>query len=48
MEMLDWSCDQWTSATVTEKMNILEKMKRKKAKWIGHILHVQNVLMKER
>jgi hypothetical protein len=25
--------------TVTEKRNILEKMKIKKAKWMGHILH---------
>jgi len=37
--------------TVKEKRNILEKIKRKKAKWIGHILQrntFQNMLLKER
>jgi uncharacterized protein YbaP (TraB family) len=39
-DQLDWSCvtNEQVLQTVKEKRNITEKIKRKKAKWIGHIV----------
>ena len=39
-DQLDWSCDKQTSATDSQgKEEYPRKKKRKKTKWIGHILH---------
>jgi len=36
-DQLDRSCEKWRS--VTEQRNILHEISKRKANWIGHILH---------
>jgi hypothetical protein len=46
-EQLGWSCEKWRSVlyVVKEEKNNLQTIKRRKANWIGHILH-RNCLLK--
>jgi len=34
-----WSCEKWRSIRVKEHRNILHEIRKRKANWIGHILH---------